>query len=60
MWRLRALRQRLFGDVRTLGWRGLIRRRGWKLVAVVIAYYLIRDVMLYVALPLAIAAGLFR
>jgi hypothetical protein len=29
-------------------------------VAVVVAYYLLRDVILYIVIPLAIAAGLSR
>lgn len=57
----------LLGYVRTLrderrafGWKGLLRKRGWKLVALFVAYYLIRDVILYVILPIAVAAGLRR
>ena len=57
---LRALQQRLRDDVRALGWRGLARRRGWKLVVVVLAYYLLRDVLLYIVIPLGVAAGLSR
>ena len=53
---LNALRQ----ERRQLGWKGLLRRRGWVLVAIVVAAYLVRDLVLYVALPLAIAAGLRR
>jgi hypothetical protein len=45
---------------RRLGWKGLLRRRGWRLVLVVVAVYLVRDVVLYVLVPLAIAAGLWR
>jgi hypothetical protein len=52
----RALRD----ERRALGWRGLLRKRGWKLVAIVIAYYLIRDVLLYIVLPLGVAAGISR
>jgi hypothetical protein len=43
---------------RALGWKGLFRKRGWKLVALVVAYYLVRDVILYIMLPLGVAAGL--
>jgi hypothetical protein len=45
---------------RQLGWKGLLRRRGWKLVALVIAYYLVRDTVLYVLIPLALAAGVLK
>lgn len=57
----------LFGTLRTLrserrqlGWKGLLRRRGWTLVALLVAAYLVRDLVLYVLVPLAIAAGLRR
>jgi hypothetical protein len=43
---------------RAIGWKGLFRKRGWKLVLVVVAYYLVRDVVLYIVIPLGIAAGL--
>jgi hypothetical protein len=45
---------------RELGWRGLLRKRGWRLVAAVVAFYLVRDLVLYVLIPLAIAVGLSR
>ena len=43
---------------RQLGWKGLVKRRGWVLVALVVLGYLVRDLVLYVLVPLAIAAGL--
>lgn len=52
----RTLRQ----ERRQLGWKGLLRRRGWALVAFVVVAYLVRDLVLYVAVPLAIAAGFRR
>ena len=36
------------------GVRALFSRYGWKLVAVIFCYYLIRDLSLYVLLPLLI------
>ena len=45
---------------RSLGWKGLFRKRGWKLVALVVVYYLIRDAILYIVLPLGVAAGLLN
>ena len=50
---LRSERQRL-------GWKGLLRKRGWVLVALVVAAYLIRDTILYLVIPLAIALGIRR
>lgn len=41
------------------GPRELLRRRGWRFFAGVCAYYLVRDTLLYVVLPVCIARGLF-
>ena len=40
------------------GFRELLRQRGWKFLVAIFAYYLIRDTILYVALPLCVARGL--
>ncbi|NIM50051.1 MAG: hypothetical protein GTN62_06910 [Gemmatimonadales bacterium] len=53
---LRILRN----ERRELGWRGLLRRRGWSLVVLVVAFYLVRDLFLYVLVPLAVVMGLKR
>ena len=45
---------------RALGWKGLLGKRGWSLVILVIAYYLVRDTILYIVIPVAIAAGLLN
>ncbi len=45
---------------RRLGWKGLLKDRGWRFVLLVVVVYLVRDVVLYVLVPLAIAAGLWR
>lgn len=44
---------------RTAGLRELLRQRGWRFVCGVVAYYLVRDTLLYVVLPLAVARGVF-
>ncbi len=41
------------------GLRELLRQRGWKFVAGVFTYYLVRDTLLYVVLPLCVARGIF-
>jgi hypothetical protein len=45
--------------VKRHGLRELLRQRGWRFFAAVIAYYLIRDLLLYVVVPLCIARGVF-
>ncbi len=49
----------LFGEVKSLGVRGLYKKYGWKLVAAVFMYYLIRDTTLYILLPLLIIKETF-
>ena len=39
------------------GVRELLRARGWKFVAAVFTYYLVRDTLLYVVVPLCVARG---
>ncbi|HEX9727775.1 MAG TPA: hypothetical protein VGA37_04670 [Gemmatimonadales bacterium] len=60
MKRIKSFLTTLRDERRALGWKGLFRKRGWKLVAVFVAYYLIRDVVLYVIIPLGVAAGISR
>ncbi len=50
----------LRAERRTLGWRTFVRKRGWRLVVAVFVVYLVRDVALYVLIPLAVAFGLSR
>ena len=45
--------------VRRHGLRELLRQRGWRFVAGIVAYYLVRDTLLYVVVPLCIARGVF-
>lgn len=44
---------------RRAGVRGLLRERGWKFAAAVLAYYIVRDTLIYVIVPLCIARGVF-
>ena len=41
------------------GFKGLVKKYGWKLVLAVFMYYLIRDSILYILIPYLIAKGLF-
>ncbi len=45
--------------VRRDGWRALLRQRGWKFFAAIVALYLVRDVVIYVLVPICIARRLF-
>lgn len=44
--------------VKRHGLRELFRQRGWRFVAAVVAYYLVRDTLLYIVLPLCVARGI--
>lgn len=45
--------------VKRFGFKELLRRRGAKFFGIIIGYYLVRDTLLYVLIPYAIARGLF-
>lgn len=40
------------------GFRGLVKEKGWKIVAAVFLFYLIRDSLIYLILPYLAARGL--
>lgn len=43
---------------REQGFRALLKQKGWKVVLVIVVYYLIRDSILYILIPYLIARGL--
>ena len=45
--------------VKRRGLRELVRQRGWRFLAAVVAYYLVRDSLLYIVVPFLVARGLF-
>ncbi|HXV85385.1 MAG TPA: hypothetical protein VD793_01745 [Gemmatimonadales bacterium] len=55
---LLGLVRTLRDERRALGWKGLLRKRGPKLLIAFVVFYLIRDLILYVAIPLGLAAWL--
>lgn len=56
----RGYLRRLRDDRRRYGWKGLFRRHGWRPFALFVLFYLIRDLVLYVLVPLAIYAGVSK
>ena len=50
----------LKAELKEHGIKGLVRRRGWRLVLAVFVAYLIRDVVLYVLIPLAAYWGVVK
>lgn len=43
--------------LREKGLKGFIKAKGWKVVLAIFTYYLIRDTLLYVVIPILIAQG---
>ena len=41
--------------IRTSGFKEFLRQRGWKVIAIVVVYYLVRDSILYILLPYLVA-----
>lgn len=39
------------------GFKSLLKKKGWKVVILIVAYYLIRDSILYILIPYLIAKG---
>ncbi len=44
--------------VKREGFKSLLKKRGWKVFAVIIGYYTIRDSILYILIPYLIARGI--
>jgi hypothetical protein len=44
---------------RESGFKGVIKRFGWKIFAVLFVYYLVRDVTIYILLPWYLASKIF-
>lgn len=46
--------------VREDGFKALVKKYGWKLLAVFFFYYLIRDTILYIVIPYLVVSGIMR
>jgi hypothetical protein len=56
--RFRTLFSEAKATLKRDGFRGLFRQFGWKLILSLFAYYLVRDITLYVLLPWFVAKRL--
>lgn len=45
--------------VKNEGFKSLLRKRGWKIFAAVIGYYIVRDTILYILIPYLAARNIF-
>jgi hypothetical protein len=46
--------------VREEGFKALVKKKGWKVVAAVFLFYLVRDSILYLLIPYLIARGFIQ
>ncbi len=46
--------------VRNEGFKELLKRKGWKFLAVIVLYYLIRDSIIYIIIPVLIVKGVIE
>ena len=46
--------------VKNHGFKELLKRKGWKFLVVIFSYYLIRDLTIYVVIPLLITRGIIK
>ena len=44
--------------VKKEGFKSLIKKRGWKIFAIIIGYYIVRDSIIYILIPLLIAKNI--
>ena len=44
--------------VKSEGFKSLLKKRGWKVFAVVIGYYTVRDTFFYIIVPFLVAKGI--
>ena len=45
---------------REVGFKGLLKQKGWKVVLAFVLFYLIRDSILYLLIPYLIARGIIN
>ncbi len=51
--------QKIRDQLRAEGFRAVVKTLGWKVIAGIIIYYLVRDTLLYLVIPYLIARGVF-
>ncbi len=44
--------------VRKEGFKALLKKRGWKIFAIVVGYYVVRDTIFYIIIPYLIAKNI--
>ncbi len=51
--------QKIRDQLRVEGFRAVVKTLGWKVIAGIIIFYLVRDTLLYLVIPYLIARGVF-
>jgi hypothetical protein len=57
---LRRHRAAITAEYKTNGLRGVIKAYGWRLLLAVFVFYLIRDTILYIIIPLAAGRAIWQ
>lgn len=60
---MRGMREKgrgIWREYRANGWRGVIKVYGWKLVLGIFVFYLIRDTILYVLIPILAGTAIWK
>ena len=58
--RLRRHKKSILAEFKANGWRGVGRTYGWKLILAICVFYLIRDTILYIILPLVAGRAIWQ
>lgn len=45
--------------VKKEGFKSLLRKRGWKVFAIIVGYYVVRDSIIYIIVPYLVAQNIF-
>ncbi len=51
--------RQLRAELRRDGWKAVLRSRGTPLIVAIVLYYVVRDSLLYIVIPLLVARGFF-
>jgi hypothetical protein len=58
--RLGELKRDIISEFRSNGFKGVLRAYGWKLLLAVFLFYLIRDTILYIIIPLVAGRAIWQ
>ena len=45
--------------VKKEGFKSLLKKKGWKVLAIIVGYYVVRDTIIYIIVPYMVAQNIF-